>query len=154
MSGKDSIILESIDSKVWLSYLEQVCDVFRGEVPHVKHPKLVSKLNKLTKFFLLKINISLVIEKDLTKIRENKAMAAPDFSRLLKYTSRKARSPSNEVDMGTTSKRTDDERPRRTRKFDSPATPVTAEPQTRRARKRRSHEKVGNIVSLFQFFFY
>lgn len=51
--------------------------------------------------------------------------------------------------MGTTSKRTDDERPRRIRKFDSPATPVAAEPQSRRARKRRSHEKFGNIVSLF-----
>lgn len=41
MSAKDSIKLDNIDSKIWLNYLEQVCDVFRGEVPHVKHPKLV-----------------------------------------------------------------------------------------------------------------
>lgn len=42
MSPKDSANLEDVDSKIWLNYLEQICDVFRGEVPHVKHPKLVS----------------------------------------------------------------------------------------------------------------
>ena len=40
MSANDSVKLE-VDSKVWLNYLEQVCEVFRGEIPHVKHPKLV-----------------------------------------------------------------------------------------------------------------
>lgn len=41
MSAKDSVTLENIDAKIYLNYLEQVCEVFRGEIPHVKHPKLV-----------------------------------------------------------------------------------------------------------------
>jgi hypothetical protein len=40
MSAKDSVTLEEVDLKVWLHYLEQICEVFRGEIPHVKHPKL------------------------------------------------------------------------------------------------------------------
>lgn len=40
MSGQDSLSLTSVDSKQWLNYLEQICEVFRGEIPHVKHPKL------------------------------------------------------------------------------------------------------------------
>lgn len=40
MSGQDSATLSAVDSKVWLTYLEQICEVFRGEIPHVKHPKL------------------------------------------------------------------------------------------------------------------
>lgn len=45
MTGHDSLTLENVDSKVWLTYLEQVCEVFRGEIPHVKHPKLVRRLH-------------------------------------------------------------------------------------------------------------
>lgn len=41
MSAQESVKLDAVDSKIWLNYLEQICDVFRGEVPHVKHPKLV-----------------------------------------------------------------------------------------------------------------
>lgn len=41
MTAQESVKLEGVDSKIWLNYLEQICDVFRGEVPHVKHPKLV-----------------------------------------------------------------------------------------------------------------
>lgn len=40
MSADESITLQDIDIKTWLHYLEQVCEVFRGEIPHVKHPKL------------------------------------------------------------------------------------------------------------------
>uniref|UniRef100_A0A182U974 F-actin monooxygenase n=1 Tax=Anopheles melas TaxID=34690 RepID=A0A182U974_9DIPT len=40
MSGQESVTLSGVEPKVWLNYLEQVCDVFRGEVPHVKHIKL------------------------------------------------------------------------------------------------------------------
>lgn len=40
MSPEESVTLENIDIKNWLHYLEQVCEVFRGEIPHVKHPKL------------------------------------------------------------------------------------------------------------------
>lgn len=32
--------MESIDIKNWLHFLELICEVFRGEIPHVKHPKL------------------------------------------------------------------------------------------------------------------
>lgn len=41
MTAQDSLTLENIDPKMWLTYLEQICEVFRGEIPHVKHPKLV-----------------------------------------------------------------------------------------------------------------
>lgn len=40
MSSDESMTLENIDIKNWLHYLEQICEVFRGEIPHVKHPKL------------------------------------------------------------------------------------------------------------------
>lgn len=40
MSAADSVTLENIDSKIWHHYLEQICEVFRGEIPHVKHPKM------------------------------------------------------------------------------------------------------------------
>lgn len=40
MSAEESLTLESIDIKNWLHYLEVICEVFRGEIPHVKHPKL------------------------------------------------------------------------------------------------------------------
>lgn len=49
MSSKESLTLEGIESKVWLNYLEQICEVFRGEIPHVKHPKLVSKIQERIK---------------------------------------------------------------------------------------------------------
>lgn len=42
MTPEESLTLDGIDSRVWLTYLEQVCELFRGEIPHVKHPKLVS----------------------------------------------------------------------------------------------------------------
>lgn len=41
MTAADSLTLETVDPKLWLTYLEQICEVFRGEIPHVKHPKLV-----------------------------------------------------------------------------------------------------------------
>lgn len=40
MSPDESMTLESVEIKTWLHYLEQICEVFRGEIPHVKHPKL------------------------------------------------------------------------------------------------------------------
>lgn len=66
MSAKDSINLDIIDKKIWLNYLEQICELFRGEIPHVKHPKL-----------------------DFNELKEKPRVAAnvADFSKLLKYTS-------------------------------------------------------------------
>lgn len=40
ISAVESVSLEEVDVKTWLHYLEQVCELFRGEIPHVKHPKL------------------------------------------------------------------------------------------------------------------
>lgn len=40
MTAKESILLENTEIKVWHHYLEQICEVFRGEIPHVKHPKM------------------------------------------------------------------------------------------------------------------
>lgn len=75
MSGKDSVQLSNVESKIWLNYLEQICEVFRGEIPHVKHPKI-----------------------DFSDLREkyktNNALAQPDFSKLLQLSSKqKAKSP-------------------------------------------------------------
>lgn len=127
LTAAESVTLEGVEPKVWLNYLEQVCEVFRGEVPHVKHPKL-----------------------DLDKLREAKTNVAPDFSRLLKFTShsaRKFKSPSKELDRPSR----DDERPRRSRRaVDNSAgnTPsATPDVPNRRSRKRRSYDKTGNIVS-------
>lgn len=123
MSSIDSVSLENIDSKTWLSYLEQICEVFRGEIPHVMHPHM-----------------------DIENLREmKKNFVAPDFSRLLKYNSghaRKAISPNREHHAELTC---------RIRKIETPAKQTgisTLELQSRRARKRRSHEKSGNIVRI------
>lgn len=127
ITSNDSVKLENVDSKIWLSYLEQICEVFRGEIPHVMHPQM-----------------------DIEKLRETKRnVVAPDFSRLLKYNPGHARqsiSPNKEAYS---------ELPRRIRKTESPAAKQsgisTLDVQSRRARKRRSHEKSGNIVRIEDF---
>ncbi|XP_055902549.1 F-actin-monooxygenase Mical isoform X2 [Eupeodes corollae] len=123
MSGKDSIELDKIDSKIWLNYLEQICEVFRGEIPHVKHPKL-----------------------DVSELREKNRNNVPDFSRLLQMSSRKAKSPMQDVaDLPHTTQRRsvlDEEKVKRQRKHE----PGQAQLDTpRRAKKRRSAEKTTNI---------
>ncbi|XP_055852122.1 F-actin-monooxygenase Mical isoform X6 [Episyrphus balteatus] len=124
MSGKDSIDLDKIDSKIWLNYLEQVCEVFRGEIPHVKHPKL-----------------------DVSELREKNRNNVPDFSRLLQMTSsRKAKSPMQDVaDLPHATQRRsvlDEEKVKRQRKHE----PGQGQLDTpRRAKKRRSAEKTTNI---------
>ncbi|XP_055384739.1 F-actin-monooxygenase Mical isoform X4 [Condylostylus longicornis] len=126
MSSKDSINLENIDSKIWLNYLEQICEVFRGEIPHVKHPKL-----------------------DVFELRDKSAkdkQQAADFSRLLNRNTKKAKSPMQEIDLTAGVHRRsilDEEKIRRQRKYgsDSPGQMDTS----RRAKKRRSQEKSANI---------
>lgn len=75
----------------------------------------------------------------------------PDFSRLLKFTSRKLKSPSEDVDMvniGNTRSGNDDDRGRRSRKLlPENSAALLNESTSRRAKKRRSHEKFGNVVS-------
>lgn len=133
MTAQESVKLDGVDSKVWLTYLEQICDTFRGEVPHVKHPKLVwSAL--VTSFTSYSSSVLIIFSfstlQDLTKIREARIKPPPDFSYLLKHTSRRTRSPSNEVDGG--------------------AHKPTADVHSRRSRKRRSADKFGNIVSFWE----
>lgn len=126
IAAAESVTLQGVDPKVWLNYLEQVCEVFRGEIPHVKHPKL-----------------------DLEKLRETKkGVAAPDFSHLLKLKSQSKETPERDA------VEPDRERPRRSRRFDTSAasTPrATPDVTSRRSRKRRSLDKFGNIVSSICF---
>lgn len=42
MTGHDMEKCEIPDFLTMLSYLTQIYDTFRGEIPHIKHPKLVS----------------------------------------------------------------------------------------------------------------
>lgn len=127
VTAAESVTLVGVDPKVWLNYLEQVCEVFRGEIPHVKHPKL-----------------------DLEKLRETKRdVAAPDFSNLLKL-----KSQSKDVERQPDEPDRERERPRRSRRFDNSAisTPrATPDAPSRRSRKRRSYDKFGNIVSFMRF---
>lgn len=125
MSAKDSLNLENVDSKIWLNYLEQICEVFRGEIPHVKHPKL-----------------------DFFELKERTAKNnAPDFSHLFKANAKKSRSPMQDIDMAQTVHRRsilDEEKIRKQRKYGPDFNPVQTD-TTRRAKKRRSQEKTGNI---------
>lgn len=128
MTAKDSLSLESIDSKIWLNYLEQICEVFRGEIPHVKHPKLeIAEL------------------KDKPKVM--------DFSKLLKFSAKKAKSPLQDVaEEGKPIHRKsimDEDKIKKLRR-DKENNQNNEIP--RRARKRRSAEKSANIVSIiFEF---
>lgn len=129
ITAAESVTLQGVDPKVWLNYLEQVCEVFRGEIPHVKHPKL-----------------------DLEKLRETKKDAnSPDFSNLLKLKSTAKEVERDSVDMDRDRER---ERPRRTRRSvetSAVSTPrATPDAPSRRSRKRRSYDKFGNIVSNFR----
>lgn len=78
MSGEKTVELGKADTRLWLHYLNQVRELFRGEVPYLKHPKM-----------------------DITELREkyrlNNAHAQPDFSKLLQFSTKpkypKAKSP-------------------------------------------------------------
>ncbi|XP_023308922.2 F-actin-monooxygenase Mical isoform X6 [Lucilia cuprina] len=138
MSGKDSLQLSNVESKVWLNYLEQICEVFRGEIPHVKHPKI-----------------------DFSDLREkyktNNAHAQPDFSKLLQLsTKQKAKSPIQDlVDVPQVVQRRsvlDEEKLKRQRRYEqqfvgnAAGAGNAAQTDTpRRAKKRRSADKAANI---------
>ncbi|XP_011194493.2 F-actin-monooxygenase Mical isoform X6 [Zeugodacus cucurbitae] len=143
MSGEKSVELEKVDTRHWLHYLNQVREVFRGEVPYLKHPKM-----------------------DITELREkyrlNNAHAQPDFSKLLQLSTKpkypKAKSPIQDmVDVPQVVQRRsvlDEERVKRVRRHEpaagSPAgagsSPQQGQADTpRRAKKRRNVEKAANI---------
>lgn len=48
MTGEEAVNAE--DYLTMASYLTQVYDIFRGEIPHIKHPKLVSTPNMFVQF--------------------------------------------------------------------------------------------------------
>lgn len=68
MSPQQAIHIETVEQKVWLNYLEQICEVFRGKIPHIKHPKL---------------------DFDELKEKPKSNNNAHDFSHLLKLSSKK-----------------------------------------------------------------
>lgn len=45
MTGQEMEDCPIPDLLTMLSYLTQIYDTFRGEIPHIKHPKLVSKMS-------------------------------------------------------------------------------------------------------------
>lgn len=102
MTAKQSLDLTDLESRVWLAYLDQICELFRGEIPHIKHPKMdFSDLRQ--------------------KYRINHAHAQPDFSKLL-ATKPKAKSPMQDaVDIPTTVQRRsvlEEERAKRQRRHE------------------------------------
>ncbi|XP_054725581.1 F-actin-monooxygenase Mical isoform X6 [Anastrepha obliqua] len=143
MTGERSMDLEKVDTRLWLHYLNQVREVFRGEVPYLKHPKM-----------------------DITELREkyrlNNAHAQPDFSKLLQLSTKpkypKAKSPIEDmVDVPQVVQRRsvlDEERVKRIRRHEPGAggqtaagnSPLQGQTDTpRRAKKRRNAEKAANI---------
>lgn len=102
MSAKQSLELTDVESRVWLNYLDQICELFRGEIPHIKHPKMdFSDLRQ--------------------KYRINHTHAQPDFSKLLQMKP-KAKSPMQDaVDVPTTVQRRsvlEEERAKRQRRHE------------------------------------
>lgn len=135
MTANESFNLELIESKIWLNYLEQICEVFRGEIPHVKHPKL-----------------------DFSEeLREKSSYnrGPVDFSHLLK---RQVKKTTEIVVVGAGVKRAtvDEDRSRRSRKNSENVPVAVPAEQQRRSRKRRTMDKGQNIVSGFwhEFLFY
>lgn len=113
ISAEESVSLQNTDVKVWLHYLEQICEVFRGEIPHVKHPKL-----DFAEF----------------KQKNQNVNTMADFAKLHRIAAAK-RDASNREDTSN----------KKTGKL--PTSPPPQPDYHRRGRKRRSHEKYGNIVS-------
>jgi len=102
MSAKQSLDLTDVESRIWLNYLDQICELFRGEIPHIKHPKMdFSDLRQ--------------------KYRINHTHAQPDFSKLLAMKP-KAKSPMQDaVDVPTTVQRRsvlEEERAKRQRRHE------------------------------------
>ncbi|XP_012156077.1 F-actin-monooxygenase Mical isoform X4 [Ceratitis capitata] len=143
MSGEKTVELGKADTRLWLHYLNQVRELFRGEVPYLKHPKM-----------------------DITELREkyrlNNAHAQPDFSKLLQFSTKpkypKAKSPIEDmVDIPQVVQRRsvlDEERVKRVRRHEPLAagsaaagnSPQQGQTDTpRRAKKRRNAEKAANI---------
>uniref|UniRef100_A0A1L8DL23 F-actin monooxygenase n=1 Tax=Nyssomyia neivai TaxID=330878 RepID=A0A1L8DL23_9DIPT len=122
MQPSESVNIEKIESKLWLNYLEQICELFRGEIPHVKHPKL-----------------------DLAELKEKQRSNIPDFSNLVKSSGKR-----NVVEAEAINRRIitmDEERNKnRSRRLNYEQMQAIQQAEgSRRAKKRRSHEKFQNV---------
>ncbi|XP_017071918.2 LOW QUALITY PROTEIN: F-actin-monooxygenase Mical [Drosophila eugracilis] len=152
MTAKQSLDLTDVESRIWLNYLDQICELFRGEIPHIKHPKMdFSDLRQ--------------------KYRINHTHAQPDFSKLL-ATKPKAKSPMQDaVDIPTTVQRRsvlEEERAKRQRRHEQLLNigggaggnaagaaaggsgtgvipPLGQNDTPRRSKKRRQVDKTANI---------
>ncbi|XP_055616904.1 F-actin-monooxygenase Mical [Toxorhynchites rutilus septentrionalis] len=139
MSGQDSVTLSAVDSKVWLTYLEQICEVFRGEIPHVKHPKLdfaefkqKQKIDNMEEFAKLR------------RFAANRMVAMNAAPAAISGTA----APSGVRKSSNYHHANEEERIKRSRKVLGAESSPMASPQTdttKRAKKRRSYEKFGNI---------
>ncbi|XP_053694441.1 F-actin-monooxygenase Mical isoform X2 [Sabethes cyaneus] len=139
MSGQESVTLGGVDSKLWLNYLEQICEVFRGEIPHVKHPKLdyaefkqKQQINSMEEFAKLRRFAA-----NRMATMNEPAAVTPGTA-----TAGTARKSSNYFHTN------EEERIKRSRKVLGAESSPMASPQTdttKRAKKRRSYEKFGNI---------
>ncbi|KAH8382516.1 hypothetical protein KR009_003931, partial [Drosophila setifemur] len=152
MTAKQSLELNDVESRLWLTYLDHICELFRGEIPHIKHPKMdFSDLRQ--------------------KYRINHHHAQPDFSKLL-ATKPKAKSPMQDaVDIPMTVQRRsvlEEERAKRQRRHEqlinsgaAAGTNATgggggggvtgsgSQGDTpRRSKKRRQTDKAANILLL------
>lgn len=57
MTGEEMAQCDVPDKLVIFSYLTQIYEAFRGEIPYVKHPKLVSVVKVTTCFlYILLVN--------------------------------------------------------------------------------------------------
>lgn len=66
MSGIEMEQCDIPDILAMLSYLSQVYDTFRREIPHIKHPKLVFKLLLLFNKIVKIINFKTIFRKTVT----------------------------------------------------------------------------------------
>lgn len=71
------------DKLSMISYVSQIYDVFRGEIPHIKHPKMVSEsvnvfCNYFIDFMFIKLD-SVYIVLSFFYVRANKLI----FSRII-----------------------------------------------------------------------
>ncbi|KXJ75667.1 hypothetical protein RP20_CCG011307 [Aedes albopictus] len=144
MSGQESLTLAGVDSKLWLNYLEQICEVFRGEIPHVKHPKL--------DYAEFKQKQQIDSMEEFAKLRRFAAMKAAAAAAPAAAIPMIVPGPGAGAGAGRKSSNYhEEERMKRSRRVLGAESGPMASPQTdttKRAKKRRSYEKFGNIVSI------
>lgn len=146
MSGKDSINIENVESKSWITYLEQICEVFRGEVPHVKHPKLDYSE------FKQKTNVPGLSMADFSRMRRGDLPVTQVKKHEPAGTSRKASAAPEEDRYNVMRKQRRLAQEQQQTQIQGHHVRSPPPEPTRKSRKRRSYEKFGNVVSFEKFF--